>query len=234
MSIYHLRCSCLLCHKDTTVQSLTEHIKKCSTKTYCAICGNIKPTANLFCSKSCAAIHNNSHRSTESRLKQTQTVLRTTSQKNYHTRCKVSFCVVCASTIRNKWIKTCSPMCFSKHVSNIKRASTFNPQFNRCRHKKSYLESSFAAWLDLHHIVYDCEFKIYNHNTHRWYFVDFIFHELKLIIELDGTQHKYTIEADNIRDNYLRSIGYQVIRITHKEYQTKSKLALVQAVLGIS
>ena len=47
------------------------------------------------------------------------------------------------------------------------------------------------------------------------YFVDFCCVELKLVIEIDGEHHLTVegIEHDRIRDQYLRSLGYQILRI---------------------
>ena len=47
------------------------------------------------------------------------------------------------------------------------------------------------------------------------YTVDFGCVDLKLVIEIDGERHLSDegIEHDRIRDRYLRSLGYQVLRI---------------------
>ena len=51
------------------------------------------------------------------------------------------------------------------------------------------------------------------------YIVDFLCQEKKLIFELDGSQH-YEVEGrnlDKIRDEYLRTFGYTVLRIDYLE-----------------
>ena len=50
---------------------------------------------------------------------------------------------------------------------------------------------------------------------------DFIFESKKLIIELDGTQHKKTVEQDAIRDKWFLTKGYNVVRITIDEFKKK-------------
>ena len=55
------------------------------------------------------------------------------------------------------------------------------------------------------------------------YIVDFYIAEAKLVIELDGSQHfdsngKHT---DQIRDNYLNSIGLTVLRYSNSEINLK-------------
>lgn len=49
------------------------------------------------------------------------------------------------------------------------------------------------------------------------YIVDFVSFEKRLIIELDGGQHNEKIEYDKIRDNYLKSQGFKVIRIWNND-----------------
>jgi very-short-patch-repair endonuclease len=55
-------------------------------------------------------------------------------------------------------------------------------------------------------------FKFRRQHTIGNYIVDFICIEKKLIIELDGGQHSQQINKDIIRDKWLKSHGYEVIR----------------------
>lgn len=48
------------------------------------------------------------------------------------------------------------------------------------------------------------------------YIVDFICYEKKLIIEIDGGQH-YGSKRDKVRDEWLRSKGYRVLRFWNNE-----------------
>lgn len=63
MSKYQLICSCVLCHTETTIQSLTAHIKRCTaTPQYtCKHC-NARTTNLHYCSNSCKASHLNTLR----------------------------------------------------------------------------------------------------------------------------------------------------------------------------
>ena len=68
----------------------------------------------------------------------------------------------------------------------------------------------------------------------KWktYFIDFYFPQLKLGIELDGTQHKNTFEYDTERDSYIeREYEIQILRVTHSEYKKKTKLKLIEDLL---
>ena len=49
------------------------------------------------------------------------------------------------------------------------------------------------------------------------YVVDFVCLEEKLIIELDGGQHAESVEYDHVRDSWLRSEGYTVLRFWNNE-----------------
>jgi len=49
------------------------------------------------------------------------------------------------------------------------------------------------------------------------YIVDFYCHDLRLIVEIDGGVHEdpEQITRDEIRDNRLRKLGYQILRVTN-------------------
>jgi very-short-patch-repair endonuclease len=49
------------------------------------------------------------------------------------------------------------------------------------------------------------------------YIVDFVCIELKLIIELDGSQHEFQKEYDATRTEYLNSKGYKVLRFWNND-----------------
>lgn len=101
-----------------------------------------------------------------------------------------------------------------------------NPE--KCRRKISWMEETFAKWLFDRQIPYKSEVHFRNMDLDKSYFVDFLFDELKLIVELDGNQHEKRKEHDEERDKYLKSLGYEVIRITHHEYQQKSKVGILE------
>lgn len=49
------------------------------------------------------------------------------------------------------------------------------------------------------------------------YIADFVCLELRLIIEIDGGQHAEQTEYDQVRDTWLRSEGYIVLRFWNNE-----------------
>jgi very-short-patch-repair endonuclease len=82
-------------------------------------------------------------------------------------------------------------------------------------------------------LQYNTEHPFKRHDVIKTYFVDFYFPSLDLIIELDGTQHKNTVEYDTDRDNYIMTnYNVNIIRVSHKEYQAMTKLELIKSLLG--
>ena len=93
---------------------------------------------------------------------------------------------------------------------------------NLGRHKRSWMELTFEIYLKENNITgWDTEVHFWNTVLRKNYFPDFIFEDKKLIIELDGTQHRKTIEQDAIRDKWFSDKGYRVIRIPHPEFKER-------------
>jgi very-short-patch-repair endonuclease len=93
---------------------------------------------------------------------------------------------------------------------------------NLGRHKRSWMELTFEIYLKENNITgWDTEVHFWNTVLRKNYFPDFIFENKKLIIELDGTQHRKTIEQDAIRDKWFSDKGYRVIRIPHSEFKER-------------
>lgn len=93
---------------------------------------------------------------------------------------------------------------------------------NLGRHKRSWMESTFELYLNENSITgWDTEVHFWNEELRKNYFPDFIFENRKLIIELDGTQHRKTVEQDTVRDNWFSSRGYVVIRIPQSEFKER-------------
>lgn len=49
------------------------------------------------------------------------------------------------------------------------------------------------------------------------YFVDFLCHQHELIVEVDGGIHDLQQEYDAEREEYLRSLGFRIIRFRNEE-----------------
>ena len=58
------------------------------------------------------------------------------------------------------------------------------------------------------------------------YIVDFYCPSCKLVIELDGEQHKRRREYDNMRTKYLKSKGIKVIRFWNADVENNMEIVL--------
>lgn len=191
-----------------------------------------------YCSHNCSAMVNNKGRvrniTEDFRIK----------MRNIAKRKDFSFqiCQVCSVNFyRKKNRKTCSKACTNKLISaKIKDYIKKTPshKYNRTPIKQSWMESSFEKWLNEHNIKrglkgYLTEVRFYNPNTKKNGKADFIFPKLKLMIELDGSQHLHRKELDNIRDDYLKKRGWNVVRISYSEYKKRSKITEIKNLLHL-
>ena len=66
------------------------------------------------------------------------------------------------------------------------------------------------------------------------YIVDFVCRDLKLIIELDGSQHMDNRELDISRTRYIEKQGYQVIRFWNNQVFHETEAVLHALSLALS
>jgi very-short-patch-repair endonuclease len=206
---------------------------------------------NVFCSKSCATTFNNlgstQTETTKQKISETLQWKRQGPPKPFNSPNSPEYklfekiCAECdgvfsASTVNRKK-KFCSPECHKNNAS--KRMSKWlseNRSHVRGPHKQSYMESSFEEWLTSKGMGrgvngYLTEVYFFNKQTKKNGWADFVFPRKRLIIELDGTHHRKRKHLDKQRDDYLRSKGWNVLRISHREYLNKTKQAEVESLL---
>ncbi len=210
--------NCVKCNKEFIVKVTSKQFDK----------GNYKK----HCSRKCA----NSHNRTKESKEKTSLIMKNYHLDNVKPKLKVEkICEICGISFFGKR-KTCSEKCYKKMQSSLmsQRLSKKENRTNYGSGKRSYLEISFEKWLiDNEFKNFEIEKHFYNKELNKSYFADFTFKDKKLIIELDGTQHLKRIELDKERDKYIQEVyGYNVIRISHKEYINKSKEALVLSLLS--
>lgn len=93
---------------------------------------------------------------------------------------------------------------------------------NLGRHNKSWMELTFENYLNINNITeWISEQHFWSEELSKNFYPDFIFENKKLIIELDGTQHRKSAEHDRIRDEWFTSKGYTVIRVTIEEFKKR-------------
>ena len=66
------------------------------------------------------------------------------------------------------------------------------------------------------------------------YIVDFVCLSLKLIIEVDGSQHMSNIDYDNTRIQYLENHGFQVVRFWNNDVLEQHCVVLDSLTLTLS
>ena len=199
--------------------------------------------SNKFCTSSCSATYSNA-RKDYSKFKSGpkagfKSIVKNDNKSYYKKKeaepkyTKIKPCVVC-NHFHPKKGQTCSVHCMGKLISSkmIARIENgWNPNENRNRSIPSYLEKSFEHWLISNNILNYIKNKTFRCND-KWYFGDFFFPHLNLLIELDGSQHLQTIAYDAARDREIESIhGVTTVRISYKEYRAKTKLPQIELLL---
>lgn len=244
MSKFQLYCSCITCKAQLTAQNIKSHYKKYHSvnepKSYCLECQKPIYTNNKFCNQSCSAKHNNKKR-LESGWVPSKTQRLKTSLKlklRYPKFTPVTPCIIC-NKLHPRSGKTCSNNCYRIHQSirmkDCIANGDFNPNKNRGRHKRSYMELSFENWLNENFpsLKFITEHPFHRSDITKTYFADFYFPDLSLIIELDGTQHLLNVNYDIERDEYIKShYNVSILRISHREYKEKLKLDIVKELLS--
>lgn len=135
--------------------------------------------------------------------------------------------------------KTCSKECQNvlfKHSIHKAYENGYNPQLNRGRHKRSFIEQSFENWILLEYpnLEFELERPFKNNEEGKYYYTDFFFPTLKLVIELDGSQHKDTVKYDQHRDQFLETTyDIKVYRISVSDYTKKTKINEIKHLLSI-
>jgi very-short-patch-repair endonuclease len=72
--------------------------------------------------------------------------------------------------------------------------------------------------------------QVFRQKTIGVYIADFCIPKAGLVIEVDGSQHMEQIHAENdaVRDEFLKSRGYEVLRFTNNEVLTE-----IDRVIGV-
>jgi hypothetical protein len=149
----------------------------------CLNCGS-ETTNPKFCSRSCSASYTNKGKvkSQETKEKIKQKILLI--PKKIPKKKPSYFCVICGKE-HNKWgVKTCSKICFSLLMKDVgSKTMSTRDRRNYGRHKQSYMEQSFEAWLkENNYTNFKTEVRFYNPNLRKNYYVDFLFEDKKLIV----------------------------------------------------
>lgn len=123
MNKYLLFCSCIVCKKLTTVQSLNSHVNAHKPKANCLHCNSKLLSKKKFCNSSCAAKYNNK---IVDRTKFKPGPKKRPGAKNVVPKyTKIGYCCVCNKLfVKKAKRQTCSKECLSAHISLKVRGKT--------------------------------------------------------------------------------------------------------------
>lgn len=216
------------------LQTSAEKYNNCPKK--CKECDEIIPynkRDNKFCSSNCSAKFNNKNRgnlpdnvkkkiSLSLKIKQKNSYKEPKTYKKNCEFCEKEFIVERLDSGNLSRSKVCSDLCrfnLKSQKSKMKMKEIIKDGKHKgwqSRSILSYPEKFFIRVLKNENLFNFCE----TNKPYDGYFLDFYFEDLKIDLEIDGSQHKYRKEHDDKRDKYLISKGIKVYRIEWKSINT--------------
>lgn len=197
-----------------------------------------KKNEREFCNSSCSAKFNNKRRNVtdEQKLKTSLTLLKGGIKKIRNkeiiiVKDVVRVCLNCSKEFiiekdgnkklsRRKYCcKECSNIGMREKISKMMKERVENGSHKGwlTRNIISYPEKFFINVLDNNNLKYEhnkvIKQKDLGINNMSNYFLDFYFDDKRIDLEIDGNQHKYRKEHDNLRDELLENNGIHVYRI---------------------
>lgn len=151
---------------------------------------------------------------------------------------KHHICCICNKTFYGRIIKsgkigngnTCSDSCHNKLLSlnakQFRKNEILNGTFKgwKTRNIISYPEKFWMKVLDNNNIPYIKEYTVKQEDNQKCYFLDFYIeiNGRRIDLEIDGKQHTYKdrLMHDQKRDEYIKSLGIEVYRISWNEINT--------------
>lgn len=166
-----------------------------------------------FCSNKCARGF-----STKNKRKEINNKVSIKLTKSFNQKLKSCTCIICHKEFfKIRKAKTCSITCLnvvkklnSRAGAKTKTKNKTHSGWHNRRGEQSYPEKYFTDLFNKENISgYIPERKV-----GKW-FIDFAFEDKKIAVEIDGRQHKDEDrkKSDNEKDEFLRNLGWSVIRI---------------------
>ena len=92
--------------------------------------------------------------------------------------------------------------------------------------RRRMTDAENVLWLHLKNKIGNCKFR--RQHPIGNYVADFYCHKAKLIIEVDGSVHndREVKEQDEIRENDLMNMDYQIVRFTNEEVMKQCETVL--------
>lgn len=228
---FQLRCSCMNCKKETTVQSLSSHIKKCTkvnpSKT-CPRCLKQHTKNTTFCSLSCA---NKRSLSEETKIKISKTLSGRANpikgKKLKHKFTSVRQCKVC-----NRWFsgraKTCSSSCLHTVLSLAGRKSVAL-QGKRSKDEIKLYELCSSIFKNVTH----------NEPIFNGWDADIIIHDFKIAVLWNGPWHyremnisnhslRQVQNRDQLKIDAIKSMNWQILIFEDRHYSPETAFEIVK------
>lgn len=235
----HILCSCVICHKQLTVQSIASHHQKhIRNLKLCPVCHNSHDKSGVYCSRRCANSRPQSASTREAksaRLKG-RTSSRLGVKRVVYT--PITYCTVCKSAIpyitSKRKPKTCSPKCKAVTLSNAGKKSA------SIRITRSADEIALYTLCNDHYMLV-------SHNTPMFngWDADIIIHDTKTAIlwngpwhykEMPGLTHSLVqvSNRDAIKIHEIEKAGWKVISFNDNEWTPATAFAFILHQDGVS
>ena len=235
----------LVSHCNQLGLDIETHINN-KGKRYCINCGKqLLKHQMKFCSSSCAATYNNKQRkhSEETKKKISESLIKSMGNGNPRKKRgqKLSatyrhICVICGKEFfsTRKHTTHCSRQCVGQDSiinANLKEKALQRVQDGvhngwNSRNITSYPEQFWINVLEDNGISF-----IREDHTNGKYFLDFLIEKnnIRIDLEIDGKQHKYRVQHDLMRDEFLTSNGYVVYRVEWNEINSETGKKLMKS-----
>jgi very-short-patch-repair endonuclease len=221
----------------------------------CIICGKqLEYPQEKTCSNECYKqyrVKANSRPMTEEKMKAIKKGISEYLEKTGYKKENPIICKVCKKTFQTEGPKKyyCSEDCKneSKIITKKKISKSMKLAFKEGRHlgneyrnrkNKSYLERSFINYLEIKFPLLEYHFNyvvkiLDEHNLYKnCYYIDFYFPKQNIGIELDGKQHKSSIDYDNQRDQLIyQTQQTKIIRVAYDEFFSKERKEEIDNIL---
>ena len=203
-----------------TTSAYTQHVKACrknpnsnwylTHQKVCPKCGKSFIGDTMYCSRSCA----NSKRLSSDTYKIISNKLR---------KHPIRYCKKCNKQLSRLNKSGLCQQCYNLFDSPLKEQAKKiisdknknRPRWHINRNQESYAEKFFSRVLQDYNISFQREYPVKKLDGIHCYFLDFLIikNNIKIDLEIDGSQHKERKDRDLIRDNFLYEQGYKVYRI---------------------
>ncbi|MFA5040431.1 MAG: DUF559 domain-containing protein [Bdellovibrionales bacterium] len=119
-----------------------------------------------------------------------------------------------------------------KNPSNLASHKNKSTDYHRAKIlRRDSTDGEQIIWFQLRAATKNRGFHFRRQHPIHPYIADFVCLKLHLIVEIDGNSHDARLDKDKRRDEYLKKMGYEVLRFTNDE-GLKNPEGVVMAILN--